>query len=184
MDVDSIARLSLACPAMPLCGLAIGEAERAMPDIVVRLRALMTSLGFDESEGPVVRITGCPNGCSRPYMAEIALVGDGPNSYQLWLGGDPAQTRLAEPFLDRMKIQVGGHAPRFAVQGQHASGNMHDALSLLAATGQPTPCHSPDIPAKRGTVTRSRYARFAGMHVKIITGISTQASASTHLLIT
>ena len=106
VDIDIIARNSIACPALPLCGLAIGEAERAMPDVNVRLRALLTNLGFDESEGPVVRVTGCPNGCARPYMAEIALVGDGANSYQLWLGGSTAQTRLAQPFLDRMKIQV------------------------------------------------------------------------------
>lgn len=106
MDVDTIARTSMACPALPLCGLAIGEAERAMPDINRRLRSLMTNLGFDQSEGPVVRVTGCPNGCARPYMGEIGLVGDGANSYQVWLGGNPSQTRLAEPFLERMKIQV------------------------------------------------------------------------------
>lgn len=49
---------------------------------------------------------GCPNGCARPYMAELGFVGDGPNSYQLWLGGSPNQTRLAEVFQDRVKIQV------------------------------------------------------------------------------
>lgn len=53
----------------------------------------------------VVRMTGCPNGCARPYMAEMGFVGDGPNSYQLWLGGAPNQTRLAEVFEERMKIQ-------------------------------------------------------------------------------
>ena len=49
---------------------------------------------------------GCPNGCARPYMAELGFVGDGPNSYQFWLGGSPNQTRLAEVFQDRVKIQV------------------------------------------------------------------------------
>ena len=106
IDIDGIDRLSMACPAMPLCGLAIGEAERAMPDINQRIRALLRRLGFDDSEQVVVRMTGCPNGCTRPYMAELGFVGDGPNSYQIWLGGTPAQTRLAEPFLERMKIQV------------------------------------------------------------------------------
>ena len=52
-----------------------------------------------------MRMTGCPNGCARPYMAEMGFVGDGPNSYQLWLGGAPNQTRLAEVFEERMKIQ-------------------------------------------------------------------------------
>ena len=49
---------------------------------------------------------GCPNGCARPYMAELGFVGDGPNSYQLWLGGTPNQTRLAEAYQDRVKLQV------------------------------------------------------------------------------
>jgi len=53
-----------------------------------------------------VRMTGCPNGCARPYMAEVGLVGDGPNSYQLYLGGSSNQTRLAEVYMERMKMQV------------------------------------------------------------------------------
>ena len=53
-----------------------------------------------------VRMTGCPNGCARPYMAELGLVGDGPNSYQLYLGGSANQTRLAEVYMERMKMQV------------------------------------------------------------------------------
>ena len=53
-----------------------------------------------------VRMTGCPNGCARPYMAELGLVGDGPNSYQLYLGGSSNQTRLAEVYMERMKMQV------------------------------------------------------------------------------
>eukprot|EP00959_Pyramimonas_sp_CCMP1952_P384143 8050678-Pyramimonas_sp.AAC.1 len=52
----------------------------------------------------VVRMTGCPNGCARPYMAELGLVCDGPNTYQLWLGACPNQTRISECFMDKMKI--------------------------------------------------------------------------------
>lgn len=106
MDIDGLDRFSMACPALPLCGLAISEAERGLPDVNRRIRDLLGKLGFDETEQFVVRMTGCPNGCSRPYMAELGFVGDGPNSYQLWLGGTPSQTRLAEPFKERMKIQV------------------------------------------------------------------------------
>lgn len=51
-------------------------------------------------------MTGCPNGCARPYMAELGLVADGANSYQIWLGGAPNQTRLAETYADRVKMQV------------------------------------------------------------------------------
>ena len=105
--IDSLDRYSMACPALPLCGLAIGEAERGLPDITNRIRALMNKLGFGPDEHFHIRMTGCPNGCTRPYMAELGFVGDGPNSYQLWLGGTAAQTRLAEPFMERMKVQVG-----------------------------------------------------------------------------
>ena len=104
--IDGLDRYAMACPALPLCGLAIGEAERGLPDINNRIRALMNKLGFAPDEHFHIRMTGCPNGCTRPYMAELGFVGDGPNSYQLWLGGTATQTRLAEPFMERMKVQV------------------------------------------------------------------------------
>ena len=62
---------------------------------------------------------GCPNGCARPYMAELGFVGDGPNSYQLWLGGSPNQTRLAESFQDRVKLQVRMHGSFYNAQCCH-----------------------------------------------------------------
>ena len=102
--VDALARSSMACPAMPLCGLAIGEAERGMPEMLERLRGVMRQEGLSDAESFVVRMTGCPNGCSRPYMAELGFVADGANSYQLWLGGSPGQTRLAREFAS-FKIQ-------------------------------------------------------------------------------
>ena len=104
-DVDFLDANSLACPALPLCGLAVTEAERALPSLHRRVRSLMTSMGFAETEGFALRVTGCPNGCARPYAAEIGLVGDGPNSYQLWVGGSAAGTRLNELYLDRVKVQ-------------------------------------------------------------------------------
>ncbi len=73
----------MACPALPLCGLATTEAERALPDINVRIRASMVNAGLSADEHLVVRMTGCPNGCARPYIAELGFVGDGPNSYQV-----------------------------------------------------------------------------------------------------
>jgi hypothetical protein len=173
LEWDSIESLSMACPALPLCGLAIAEAERTLPDINARIRALMDTLGFEKSDKFVVRATGewhtlcacvrrgssasvagvtlvvrlsiaawfpawcvsllktwdaqpftfqrpptkttflqspppagCPNGCARPYMAEFGFVGDGPNSYQIWLGGSPNATRLAEPFAERVNVKV------------------------------------------------------------------------------
>lgn len=102
--VDPLNITAMACPALPLCPLAIAEAERGAPDILKRVRAMMDKVGLKASESLVVRITGCPNGCARPYMAELGLVGDGPNSYQIWLGGASNQTRLAETFMDRVKL--------------------------------------------------------------------------------
>ena len=102
-DVHDIDRLSMACPALPLCGLAIGEAERALPDVNNRVKKLMANTGIEETP-VVIRMTGCPNGCARPYMAELAFVGDGANSYQVWVGGDAHQTRLAQVYKERMKI--------------------------------------------------------------------------------
>jgi len=87
-EIDPLTRLAMACPAMPLCGLAITEAERAMPSFIERMRALLIKVDLPAEE-IMIRMTGCPNGCARPYMAELAFVGEGPTSYQLWVGGSP-----------------------------------------------------------------------------------------------
>jgi sulfite reductase (ferredoxin) len=102
-ETTPLARHAIACPALPTCGLAITEAERILPMVVARLEAQMAGLGI---ERPVlVRMTGCPNGCARPYMAEIGLVGSGVDEYQLWLGGTPGLTQLARPFLQRLPLE-------------------------------------------------------------------------------
>ncbi|XP_060667898.1 sulfite reductase [ferredoxin], chloroplastic [Ziziphus jujuba] len=103
--VEPLNLTAMACPAMPLCPLAITEAERGIADILKRIRAVFEKVGLKYSESMVIRVTGCPNGCARPYMAELGLVGDGPNSYQIWLGGKPNQTSLARPFMNKVKIQ-------------------------------------------------------------------------------
>jgi sulfite reductase (ferredoxin) len=101
--IDPLVRYAMACPAMPTCGLAITESERAIPAILDRIRVLMDRMGL-ERDCFVVRMTGCPNGCARPYMAELGFVGMTPESYQIWLGGSPSQTRLAETYMDKMPI--------------------------------------------------------------------------------
>ncbi|XP_040994718.1 sulfite reductase [ferredoxin], chloroplastic [Juglans microcarpa x Juglans regia] len=103
--VDPLNITAMACPAFPLCPLAITEAERGIPDIIKRVRAVFEKVGLRYYESVVIRVTGCPNGCARPYMAELGLVGDGPNSYQVWLGGKPNQTSLARSFMDKVKVQ-------------------------------------------------------------------------------
>ncbi len=99
--IDSLVRYAMACPAMPTCGLAITESERAIPGILERIRSSLDKLGL-QNEHFVVRMTGCPNGCARPYVAELAFVGSAPESYQVWLGGSPDQTRLALPYMERL----------------------------------------------------------------------------------
>lgn len=102
-EVDPLQRLAIACPALPLCGLAQNEAERIMPSYIERLRALMNKMNLADEE-ILMRMTGCPNGCARPYMAELAFVGDTSKSYQIWLGGSPVLTRTAYPFQSKVKI--------------------------------------------------------------------------------
>lgn len=99
--IDSLVRYAMACPAMPTCGLAVTESERAIPGILERIRSLLDKVGL-QNEHFVVRMTGCPNGCARPYMAELGFVGSAPESYQVWLGGSPDQTRLALPYMERL----------------------------------------------------------------------------------
>ena len=99
--IEPLVRYAMACPALPTCGLAIAESERVIPGILDRIRTLLNQVGL-QKEHFVVRMTGCPNGCARPYMAELGFVGSAPDAYQLWLGGSPNQTRLALPYMERL----------------------------------------------------------------------------------
>ena len=103
-EIDAITRKSIACPAFPLCGLAMAEAERVQPEINARLLAKLEEMGMANTEF-VTRTTGCPNGCARPYMAEIAFVGSGPSTYQLWLGGSPNQSERTAYATDIFKMK-------------------------------------------------------------------------------
>ena len=102
-EVAPLVRHALACPALPTCGLAVTESERVLPDVLERLDSQLNHLEIKKSI--LVRMTGCPNGCARPYMAELGLVGSGVNQYQLWLGGSANLQRLARPFLQKMPLE-------------------------------------------------------------------------------
>ncbi len=86
-------RDALACVAMPLCPLAMAEGERWLPEFGPRVDALLAKNGL-ANEPVTLRITGCPNGCARPYLAEIGLIGKAPGLYNLLLGGDRIGQRL------------------------------------------------------------------------------------------
>ncbi len=90
---------SLACVGMPTCGLAMAESERYLPTLLDRLESLLVECQLETS--PItMRMTGCPNGCARPYIAEIGLVGKGPGRYNLYLGAGFAGDRLNCLFLE------------------------------------------------------------------------------------
>jgi sulfite reductase (NADPH) hemoprotein beta-component len=93
---------SMACPALPTCGLALAESERMLPGLIDRIEKLCSDLGLGGEE-IIIRSTGCPNGCARPYMAEIAFVGKAPGRYQVWLGGNASGTRLNRLWKDVVK---------------------------------------------------------------------------------
>jgi sulfite reductase (ferredoxin) len=94
-EASPTVRTAIACPALPTCGLALAEAERVMPALSREIDAELVALGLHD-RGINVRMTGCPNGCARPYVAEIGLVGRTLNRYDLRLGGDANGLRLNE----------------------------------------------------------------------------------------
>jgi sulfite reductase (NADPH) hemoprotein beta-component len=96
---------SMSCVALPTCGLALAESERIMPEFVANVDKLLSEAGLAGQE-LIIRITGCPNGCARPYMAEIALVGRAPNKYQLFLGGNENSTRLNRLYKDNVQYSA------------------------------------------------------------------------------
>jgi sulfite reductase (ferredoxin) len=100
-DVTPVRRWSLACPALPTCGLALTEAERVHDPLMTGIEAALARHGL-ENERLAVRITGCPNGCARPYAGDIGIVGRMPGFYALYVGGDFEGTRLNVRLLDRV----------------------------------------------------------------------------------
>ena len=94
-------RNSFSCPALPTCGLALTESERALPGVLDQLHAELVELGLGGLDAHV-RMTGCPNGCARPYTAEIGLVGRGKRSYDIHLGGEPVGIRLNRIFAENV----------------------------------------------------------------------------------
>jgi sulfite reductase (ferredoxin) len=81
-----VRRWAMACPALPTCGLAVTESERIMPEIIDQLEVEVQKLGL-EDEVFTTRMTGCPNGCARPYNSDIGLVGKTKDKYTILLGG-------------------------------------------------------------------------------------------------
>jgi sulfite reductase (ferredoxin) len=108
-NYSTVRRWSMACPALPTCGLAVTEAERVLPGIIDELEVELAKIGLDE-ERFTVRMTGCPNGCARPYNSDVGLVGrsavknadgtPGPGTYTIFLGGRTVGDRLNVEYKD------------------------------------------------------------------------------------
>jgi sulfite reductase (NADPH) hemoprotein beta-component len=96
---SGLRRNAVACVALPTCGLALAESERYLPDLVMALEKRLADHGLSDKD-IVIRMTGCPNGCARPYLAEIGLVGKGPGSYNLYLGAAFDGSRLNKLYAE------------------------------------------------------------------------------------
>ncbi len=138
--VSALRRNAMACVALPTCGLALAESERYLPDLVTSLEDAMEEAGLTGDEISI-RMTGCPNGCARPYLAEVGLVGTGPGSYNLYLGGAFDGTRLSKLY----RKQIGHDAivaalkPLFAAYAaERAPGERFSDFVIRAGVVRPT----------------------------------------------
>ena len=104
-ETSTVRRWSMSCVALPTCGLAITESERRLPSIIDGLEAPLAKLGLDK-ERFTIRMTGCPNGCARPYNADLALVGKAKGKYTLYAGGGWLGNRLAFIYKDMVPDDV------------------------------------------------------------------------------
>jgi sulfite reductase (NADPH) hemoprotein beta-component len=99
---SALRKSSMACVALPTCPLALAEAQRYLPELVTKIEPLTAKYGLAQDD-IIIRMTGCPNGCGRPYVAEIGFVGTAPNEYNLLLGGDRFGTRLNRLYKKQLK---------------------------------------------------------------------------------
>ena len=117
----------MSCVALPTCGKALTEGERARVPIISMVTDALKKYGL-EQEKIAVRITGCPNGCSRPYTGDIGIVGRAPGRYAVFMGGDFEGTRLSMKVADMVKIDDLGafFDPFFSAFKDERANDSHD----------------------------------------------------------
>lgn len=103
-DLSNARRYAMACVALPTCGLALSESERALPALITEIENELAARGLKD-ERLTIRMTGCPNGCGRPYTADLAFVGRKPEVYDIFLGGRIEGDRLAELYHENVNIK-------------------------------------------------------------------------------
>jgi sulfite reductase (ferredoxin) len=101
----------MACPAYPTCGLAVAESERAMPTLIREIALVQRDAGVEDARISY-RMTGCPNGCTRPYLGDVGFVGTTLGKYDVFLGGDFEGTRLSELYMHNVKLEEIPHLLR------------------------------------------------------------------------
>jgi len=156
---SGLRRNSMACVALPTCGLALAESERYLPDLMTELDESLAAHGLT-SDDIVIRMTGCPNGCARPYLAEIGLVGKRPGRYNLYLGAAFDGSRLSKLYaedLDHGAI-VAALDPVFAAyaaerQKGERFGDFTIRAGFVAATGNGRDFHA-NVAKQAGRVAR------------------------------
>lgn len=153
-DASPVRRNSMACVALPTCGLALAESERFLPDLITEVEERLASHGLTDDE-IIVRMTGCPNGCARPYLAEIGLVGTGPGKYNLYLGAAFDGSRLSKLYAEELdhKGIVAALDPIFAAYKSERNegerfGDYAIRAGFVAQTGNGPDFHN-DTGAKR-----------------------------------
>lgn len=99
--ISALRKNAISCVALPTCPLALAEAQRYLPSLISKIEPLLKKHSL-EDDNIIMRMTGCPNGCARPYAAEIGLVGTGPGRYNLHLGGDREGTRLNTKYREQL----------------------------------------------------------------------------------
>ncbi|SDW97271.1 assimilatory sulfite reductase (NADPH) hemoprotein subunit [Paenibacillus sp. CF384] len=100
-EYSALRRNAMACVALPTCGLAMAESERYMPSLLDKLELILDEAGLRDKE-IVIRMTGCPNGCARPALAEISFIGKAPGKYNLYLGGGHSGNRLNKLYRENI----------------------------------------------------------------------------------
>lgn len=103
-EISAVRRGSMACPALPTCGLAVAESERVLPSVLDRLEGELAALGLARDE-VTVRMTGCANGCARPYTADLGFVGRSLGKYAVYVGGNPRGTTLGAVYADLVLLE-------------------------------------------------------------------------------
>jgi len=153
-QASGLRRNSMACVALPTCGLALAESERYLPDLIDALDERLAAYGLSDDD-IVIRMTGCPNGCARPYLSEIGLVGKGPGRYNLYLGAAFDSSRLSKLYAEDLQHEgiIAALDPLFAAyakEREHGErfGEFVIRAGFVAKTGNGADFHA-NVGAKR-----------------------------------